>query len=47
MSPTGEQQKIPQTAFDKKLALNEAIEDIKKNWSFYRKEYEAIYYEKK
>lgn len=47
MSPTREQQKIPRTAFDKKLALNEAIEDIKKHWSSYRKEYEAIYYENK
>lgn len=47
MSPIGEQQKIAQVSFDKKLALNGAIEDIKKHWSSYRKEYEAKYYEKK
>ncbi len=47
MSPTGEQQKIAQSSFEKKLALNQAIEDIKAHWASYRKAYEAKYYEKK
>ena len=45
--PTGGQQKIAQSAFDKKLALKEAIEDIKQHWRFYRKGYEVKYYEKR
>jgi hypothetical protein len=47
ISPTGEQQKIPRPAIDKKVALTEAIEDIKQHWHFYRKTYEDEYYEKK
>jgi hypothetical protein len=44
MSPTGEQQKTVQPVFDKKLALTEAIKDIKQHWRFYRKVYEGKYY---
>jgi hypothetical protein len=44
MSPTGEQQKIAQPAIDKKLALTQAIQDIKQYWRYYRKAYEDKYY---
>ena len=47
MSPTGEQRKITQLVLDKKLALTEAIEDIKQHWHSYRKEYEDKYYGRK
>lgn len=47
MLPTGEQQKTALSVFDKKLALTEAIEDIKQYWRFYRKMYEDKYYGKK
>lgn len=47
MSPTGEQQKIAQSVFDKELALTEAIEDVKQHWRTYRKTYEGKYYGKK
>lgn len=47
MLPTGEQQKIAKQEFDKKLALKEAIADIKQYWCSYRQEYEVKYYEKK
>ena len=47
MSPTGKQQKTALSVFDKKLALTEAIEDIKQYWRLYRKTYEDKYYGKK
>ena len=47
MSPAGEQQKITLPASDRKLALTEAIEDIKRHWRSYRQEYEDKYYEEK
>ncbi len=45
MSPTGEQHKITRSALDKKLALAEAIEEIKQHWRSYRKAYEEEYHE--
>jgi len=47
MSPTGKKNKFPQPALDKKIALTEAIEEIKLHWRFYRKKYEDKYYGKK
>jgi hypothetical protein len=47
ISPTGEQQKVAQPVRDRKLALTEAIEDIKRYWRSYRKTYEEKYYEKR
>ena len=47
MSPTGKQKKIAKPANDKKLALTQAIEDIKRNWHSYRKAYKDEYYENK
>ena len=47
MSPTGEQRKTAQPEIDKKLALTQAITDIKQHWRSYRKTYEDKYYEKK
>lgn len=47
ISPAGEQQKITWPASDKKLALTEAIEDIKRHWRSYRQAYEDKYYEEK
>ena len=47
MSLAGEQQKIARPTFDKKLALTEAIEDIKQHWRSYRKTYEDKYNERK
>jgi len=46
VSPTGEQLKIAQPVLGKKLALTEAIEDIKRHWRFYRKAYEDKYHGK-
>jgi hypothetical protein len=36
-----------ETGLDRKLALTEAIEDIKRYWRSYRKTYEEKYYEKR
>ena len=47
ISPTGEQRKIAQPVLDKKLALTEAIEDIKRHWRSYRKAYEDKYHGEK
>ncbi len=47
MSPTGEQRKNAQPAFDKKLALTQAIADIKRHWHSYRKTYEDKYHGEK
>ncbi len=44
MSPMGEQQKIAQPMIDKKLAITQAIQDIKQYWRSYRKAYEVKYY---
>ena len=44
ISPTGQQQKIPIMRTDKKLALTEAITEIKQFWRTYRKAYEDEYY---
>ena len=43
MSPTGGQVKSVQTAESKDLALNEAIDHIKRDWRAYRKAYEDEY----
>lgn len=47
MSPIGEQEKITEPAGDKKIALTQAVEDIKNSWRSYRKAYEEEYYENK
>ncbi len=47
ISPAGEQLKTAWPTSDKKLALTEAIEDIKRHWRSYRQVYEDKYYEKK
>jgi len=47
MSPSGKQQKTAQPTGDKKMALAEAIADIKKHWRKYRVKYEGAYHEKK
>lgn len=44
MSPGGQQQKLPIIKTDKKLALTEAIAEIKQFWRTYRKAYEDKYY---
>ena len=46
MSPTGEQQKTILPASDKKKALTDAIEHIKRFWRYYRSKYEEKYYGK-
>jgi len=44
LSPEGEQQKIAHTSLDRKLALTEAIADIKRHWRHYRQVYEDQYH---
>lgn len=47
MSPTGEQEKHVQTAVNKEMALNDAINHIKHFWRTYRQAYEDEYDDKK
>ncbi|MBC8182745.1 hypothetical protein H8E88_16715 [candidate division KSB1 bacterium] len=47
ISPIEKPQKTAILVHDKKFALTEAIDDIKKYWRFYRKIYEEKYYGKK
>lgn len=42
--PGGEQQKTTLSVTDKNQALNQAIAEIKENWSLYRRRYEQKYY---
>ena len=46
LSPRGEHQKIAHAPLDRKLALTEAIADIKRHWRHYRKAYEGQYHGK-
>jgi hypothetical protein len=45
--PSGEQQKTVLSVADKNEALNEAMTEIKENWSVYRRRYEQQYYDRK
>lgn len=47
LSPGGEQLKTRLAAKNKNEALNQAITEIKENWSSYRSQYEQKYYERK
>ncbi len=47
LSPGDEQQKIVHTPLDRKLALTEAIADIKRHWRHYRQAYEDQYHGKR
>ena len=47
MSPTSQQEKTAQPAYDKNVALTEAIAHIKRFWRTYRQMYEDQYHEKK
>ncbi len=41
LSPSGEQEKIPELAETKGVALTQALDDLKRNWHVYRRSYEA------
>jgi len=47
MSPTGKQEKTPLYSSDRKLAFDQALEDIKSSWRSYRQVYEDRYDETK
>lgn len=47
MAPTGKQRKIAWPSSNKKRALTEAIQDIKRHWRSYRRAYEDKYNEQK
>jgi hypothetical protein len=44
LHPSGEREKTVQPAYDKNLALNEAIDHIRQFWPTYRQRYEELYY---
>jgi hypothetical protein len=46
LSPSGEQEKTAQPAYDKNLALTGAIDHVKRFWRTYRDNYEKLYYGK-
>ena len=41
LSPSGTQEKIPESAEDQSVALTQALEDLKRHWRAYRRNYET------